>query len=63
VDACPLNPGNERAPQKPSPSGALTRLPPHKLEQLLEGVGSALDAMGGSFTMRYATVAVTAAVA
>jgi SAM-dependent methyltransferase len=43
--------------------GALTRLPPDKLAQLMDGVGAAIDAMGGSFTMRYATVAVTAAVA
>jgi SAM-dependent methyltransferase len=43
--------------------GALTRLPPDKLAQVLDGVGAAIDAMGGSFTMRYATVAVTAAVA
>jgi SAM-dependent methyltransferase len=43
--------------------GALTQLPPDKLAQVLEGVGAAIDAMGGSFTMRYTTVAVTAAVA
>jgi SAM-dependent methyltransferase len=42
-------------------SGALTRLPPDKLAQVLEGVGAAVDAMGGSFTMPYTTVAVTAA--
>jgi SAM-dependent methyltransferase len=42
-------------------SGALTRLPPDKLAEVLEGVGAAIDAMGGSFTMPYATVAVTAA--
>ena len=41
--------------------GALTRLPPDKLAEVLEGVGAAIDAMGGSFTMHYATVAVTAA--
>ncbi|MEO3858718.1 hypothetical protein [Acrocarpospora sp. B8E8] len=28
---------------------------------MLEGVGTAIDAVGGSFTMSYATVAVTAA--
>lgn len=33
---------------------------PDKLAQLLEGVGAAIDAMGGSFTMPYTTVAVTA---
>jgi hypothetical protein len=27
---------------------------------VLDGVGAAIDAMGGSFTMPYATVAVTA---
>jgi SAM-dependent methyltransferase len=42
-------------------SGALTRLPPDKLVEVLEGVGAAIDAMGGSFTMPYATVAVTTA--
>jgi SAM-dependent methyltransferase len=41
--------------------GALTQLPSDKLAEVLEGVGAAIDAMGGSFTMRYTTVAVTAA--
>ena len=41
-------------------SGALTRLPPDKLAAVLEGTGIAIDAMGGGFTMPYATVAVTA---
>ncbi len=40
--------------------GAFTQLPPDKLAELLEGAGAAVDARGGSFTMRYATVAVTA---
>ncbi|MET8014029.1 class I SAM-dependent methyltransferase [Streptomyces sp. NPDC005271] len=40
--------------------GAFTRLPPDKLAAVLEGVGAAVDAMGGSFTMRYTTVVVTA---
>ncbi|MEV6485586.1 class I SAM-dependent methyltransferase [Streptomyces sp. NPDC051576] len=40
--------------------GLLTRLPREKLEPLLEDVGAAVDKAGGSFTMRYATVAVTA---
>ena len=40
--------------------GTLTRLPPDKMAEVLEGVGAAIDAMGGSFTMPYATVAVTA---
>jgi len=41
--------------------GALTQLAPDKLAELLEGVGAAIDAMGGSFTMSYATVVITAA--
>jgi SAM-dependent methyltransferase len=41
--------------------GALTQLPPDKLAQVQEGVGAAIDALGGSFTMHYTTVAVTAA--
>ncbi len=36
------------------------QLPPAKLEELLAGVGAAIDAVGGSFTMRYTTVVVTA---
>lgn len=40
--------------------GALTQLPPDKLAPVLEGVGAAIDSMGGGFTMSYATVAVTA---
>jgi SAM-dependent methyltransferase len=43
--------------------GSLTRLPSNKLAQVLDGVGGAIDAMGGSFTMRYTTVVVTAVVA
>jgi hypothetical protein len=38
-----------------------SRLPPAKLEDLLAGIGAAIDAVGGSFTMRYTTVVVTAA--
>jgi hypothetical protein len=41
--------------------GGHTRLPPTKLEDLLAGIGAAIDAVGGSFTMRYTTVVVTAA--
>jgi SAM-dependent methyltransferase len=41
-------------------SGALTQLPPDKLTAVLDGTGAAIDALGGSFTMAYATVAVTA---
>lgn len=40
--------------------GSLTRLPPDKLAEILEDVGTAIDAMGGAFTMPYATVLVSA---
>lgn len=40
--------------------GHLTRLPPDQLAEVLEGVGAAVDASGGSATMTYTTVAVTA---
>ena len=40
--------------------GLLTRLPQDRLAEILEGVGAAVDKLGGSFTMRYSTVAVTA---
>jgi SAM-dependent methyltransferase len=42
-------------------TGGLTRLPPDKVAQVLEGVGAAIDAIGGNFTMTYTTVAITAA--
>jgi len=38
--------------------GLLTRLPQDRLAEILEGVGAAVDKMGGTFTMRYSTVAV-----
>jgi hypothetical protein len=41
--------------------GGASQLPPAKLQEILAGIGSAIDAMGGSFTMHYSTVAVTAA--
>jgi SAM-dependent methyltransferase len=41
--------------------GTLTQLPPDKLAEVLAGAGAAIDAMGGSFTMSCATVAVAAA--
>jgi len=41
--------------------GGCTQLALVKQEDLLAGVGAAIDAAGGSFTMRYTTVAVTAA--
>jgi SAM-dependent methyltransferase len=40
--------------------GTLTRLAPEQVAEVLEGVGSAIDALGGSFTMPYATMAVAA---
>jgi SAM-dependent methyltransferase len=40
--------------------GSLTQLPPDKLAKVLEGVGAAIDALGGSFTLPYTTVVVTA---
>jgi SAM-dependent methyltransferase len=41
--------------------GSLTGLPSDKVAQVLAEVGAAIDAIGGSFTMTYATVVVTAA--
>ncbi|MEU6776841.1 class I SAM-dependent methyltransferase [Streptomyces sp. NPDC046759] len=41
--------------------GAFTRLSRDELASVLTGVGAAIDAAGGGFTMHYATVAVTAA--
>jgi SAM-dependent methyltransferase len=40
--------------------GALTRLSPDIVAEVLAGVGAAVDAAGGTFTMHYTTVAVTA---
>ena len=40
--------------------GVLTHLPQSTVAEILDGVGTAIDALGGSFTMRYATVVVTA---
>ncbi|MGE5829904.1 MAG: class I SAM-dependent methyltransferase [Micromonosporaceae bacterium] len=40
--------------------GALAKLPPDRLAAVLDGVGAAIDRMGGSFSLPYATVAVTA---
>lgn len=42
--------------------GGHSQIPTARLEGLLAGAGAAVDAMGGSFTMRYATMAVTAMV-
>lgn len=41
-------------------SGTLTQAPPDELEQILAGVGAAIDAQGGSFTAHYITVVGTA---
>lgn len=40
--------------------GTLTRLSADQVAEVLDGVGAAIDAIGGAFTMPYATVAVTA---
>jgi SAM-dependent methyltransferase len=40
--------------------GVLAKLAPEELAGVLDAVGAAIDRMGGSFTMPYATVAVTA---
>jgi hypothetical protein len=41
--------------------GGFSRLPAATQQALLAGIGAAVDALGGSFTMRYATVAASAA--
>lgn len=41
-------------------TGDASQFPPVKLAQLLAGIGAAIDKLGGSFTMRYAAVVVTA---
>ncbi|GAB2806392.1 class I SAM-dependent methyltransferase [Actinoallomurus bryophytorum] len=40
--------------------GSLTQLPPDQLAEVFDGVGAAIDAMGGGFTLPYATMAITA---
>ena len=42
-------------------AGGHNQFPPAKLEALLEAIGDAVDRVGGTFSMRYATLAVTAA--
>jgi SAM-dependent methyltransferase len=44
-------------------TGIAARLQPGAMEQLLAGIGAAIDAAGGSFTVHYTTVVVTAALA
>lgn len=41
--------------------GGHSQLSPGQLEEFLVGVGAAIDAVGGGFTMRYATMVVTTA--
>jgi len=40
--------------------GGMGTLPPDTLAELLDGLGAAVDTVGGAFTMNYAAVAVTA---
>ena len=42
-------------------TGGLTRLRPGQLADILDAVGTAIDALGGAFMMYYTTLAVTAA--
>ena len=42
-------------------TGTLTQAPPDKLAEVLAGTGAAIGALGGSFTVRYTTLAVIAA--
>jgi SAM-dependent methyltransferase len=42
-------------------TGFHTKLEPATLKELLAGIGAAIDAVGGGFTMHYTTVMVTAA--
>lgn len=42
-------------------SGGHNQFPPGELDELLAGIGAAIGAVGGSFTMRYTAVVVTAA--
>ena len=41
--------------------GGFSRIPPDQQEQILAGIGAAIDAAGGGFTMGFTTLAVTAA--
>ncbi|MEV1331373.1 class I SAM-dependent methyltransferase [Micromonospora costi] len=41
-------------------TGALTRLRPEQVAEILDAVGQAIDALGGRFTMRYTTLATSA---
>jgi SAM-dependent methyltransferase len=41
-------------------SGGHSRFPPATLQELMDGIGAAIDAVGGAFTMHYTAAAVTA---
>jgi len=41
--------------------GGYSQIPPARQQEILAGIGAAIDALGGSFVMHYTTVAVTAA--
>ena len=41
-------------------SGGHSTFPPATLQELLAGIGAAIDAAGGRFTMHYTAVVVTA---
>jgi SAM-dependent methyltransferase len=41
-------------------AGGMSQIPPDRLAELLAGIGAAIDAVGGSFTMHYSTLAETA---
>ncbi len=41
-------------------AGGMSQIPPDRLADLLAGIGAAIDAVGGSFTMHYSTLAETA---
>jgi SAM-dependent methyltransferase len=52
-------PRDEFLDQLPT-SGFVNQLPPATLQELVTGIGAAIDAAGGGFTMGYTTVVVTA---
>jgi SAM-dependent methyltransferase len=41
-------------------TGGLARLPPDRTAEILDAVGTAIDTLGGHFTMQYTTLAITA---
>jgi hypothetical protein len=41
--------------------GGFSRIPPDRRREILAGIGAAIDAAGGGFTMGFTTLAVTAA--